>query len=233
MGGEIRDVDPVRDQFTLKVFGGQSIKILFDERTQVFRDGARIPLLNLRREDHASVETTLDGTKIFALRIHMLSQLPEGEYRGLVLSYNPQTGELTINVALSQKPITLRVPADTPMVRAGQEASSAQQPGPSNLAPGSLVDVKFKGGAGGHGVVTHVDILAIPGSAFVFSGSVSFLDVHAGRLVLVDPRDNQSYEVAFDPSQFPVSHELHEGSAVRVTTTFDGRRYMASEITIK
>lgn len=233
MGGEIRDVDPVRDQFTLKVFGGQSIKILFDERTQVFRDGTKIPLLNLRREDHASVETTLDGTKIFALRVHILSQLPEGEYRGLVLSYNPQTGELTINVALSQEPIRLHVPAGTPMVRVGQEASSAPRDGLFDFASGSLIDVKFKSDASGHGVATHVDILGVPGSAFIFSGDLSFLDVHSGRLAIVDPRDNQTYEVTFNPSQFPVSHELHEGLAVRVTTTFDGRRYVASEITIK
>jgi len=33
IGGEIRSVDPVRDQVTLKVFGGNdTMKVLFDER---------------------------------------------------------------------------------------------------------------------------------------------------------------------------------------------------------
>jgi hypothetical protein len=233
IGGEIRDVDPVRDQFTLKVFDGKSMKVLFDARTQVYRDGVRIPQLDLHANDHASVETTLDGTTIFALRIHMLSQMPEGECRGLVLSYNAQTSELMINVALSQEPITLRVPEGTPVVRVGQNAVSSQQSGSSDLAHGSLVDVKFRGGSGGRGVATHVDILATPGSAFVFSGNLSFLDLRTGRFVLVDPRDNQTYQIAFDPSRFPVSRELHEGSVVRVTTTFDGSRYVASEIKIE
>ena len=37
-----------------------AMKILFDERTQVYRDGVRIPLRDLRPEDHASVQTILE-----------------------------------------------------------------------------------------------------------------------------------------------------------------------------
>ena len=51
IGGAIHDVDPVRDQFMLKVFGGKSMKILFDERTQVYRDGKKTPLRDLRAND--------------------------------------------------------------------------------------------------------------------------------------------------------------------------------------
>src|ERR1039458_5077970 len=40
IGGAIRGVDRVRDQFTLNVFGGRTLKVLFDERTQIYRDGA-------------------------------------------------------------------------------------------------------------------------------------------------------------------------------------------------
>jgi hypothetical protein len=233
IGGQIRNVDPVRDQFTLKVFGGHSMKVLFDERTQVYRNGKRISLLDLHPEDHASVETTLDGTKIYALRIHMLSQLPEGESRARVLSYNQQTGELRINVALSQEPVTLRMPPGTPVVHVGQDAHSTQQSAPSDLVAGSVVDVKFTGGTGGHGVVTHVDVLATPGSIFVYSGKLSSLDLQAGRLVITDPRDNQTYPIVFDPSRFPVSRELRQGLAMKVTTRFDGTQYVASEITIE
>jgi hypothetical protein len=235
MGGSIRNVDPVRDQFTLHVFGGQSVKILFDNRTQIYRDGARIKVVDLHEDDHASVETTLDGTKIFALRIHILSQLPEGVYRGLVSSYDPQTGQLTVSVTSSQQSITLRVPPDTPVVRVGQEAPSAQQKGggPSDLSQGSLVDVKFSGGSGGHGVATHIDILATPGSTFVFRGKLSFLDLHSGRFTIVSAHDRKTYEIEFDPSQFPISREFHEGTSLKVTTLYDGSRYVASEITIE
>jgi hypothetical protein len=227
------DVDPVRDQFTLKVFGGQSMKILYDERTQVYRDGKKIPVIGLHAADHASVETTLDGTKIFALKIHILSQLPEGDCHGKVLSYNPQTGKLIVYAILTQAPITLRVPPGIQVLRIGQQASSTEKGGTSDLKSGSIVDLKFKPDNDGGGVVTHVDVLAIPGSIFVFNGNLSSLDSHAGRLVIVDPQDNQSYDVVYDPSLFSGSRDLHEGSHVRVTTHYDGLQYVASEITIR
>jgi hypothetical protein len=233
IGGEIRSVDPVRDQFTLNVFGGgPHLKILYDERTQAYRGGKRISVLQLHPEEHASIETMLDGTKIFALQIHVLTQLPEGECRGQVRSYNPQTGQLEINEGLSQEPITVRVPSNTPIARVGQSTFTAQQSGLSDLGRGTLVDVKFESSKG-HGVATRVDILATPGSAFVFSGNLSFLDANAGRLVIVDANDNQSYQVSFDPSRFPVSSKLHEGSRVKVTTSFDGSKYVASDIMIE
>jgi len=231
IGGRIRNVDPVRDQFILQVVGGQAITVLFDERTQLYRDGERISLLDLRTDDHGSVETVLDGTKIFAIRIHMLSQLPEGELQGLVLRYDQQTSEVTVNVSASQKPITFRIPAGTPMKRVGQAALVGKEGELSDLVPGSLVDLKFKGGSKGQGVVSHLDIVAVPGSTFIFSGDVSFLDLHAGRFAIVDPRDDKTYEISFEPSRFPISNQLHVGSALRVTTHFDGSRYLASEIT--
>lgn len=232
MGGNIRDVDLVRDEFTLKVFGGSSIKILFDERTQVFRDGHRFPVLGLQPENHASVETTLDGTKVFARRIHILSELPEGECRGRIISYSPRTGELAIEAALSQS-ITLRIVAGTTVTHSGQPVASSQQPGSPNFVVGSLVDVKFMAGSGSHGVATHIDIVASPGEAFVFRGKLATFDMHAGRIVIVDTRDNQSYDVAFDPSRFPMSRELHNGLAVKVITNFDGQRFVASKITVE
>lgn len=231
MGGQIRDVDPVRDQFMLKVFGGKPVTILFDERTQVYRDGAKISVLALNPDDQASVETTLDGTKIFALRIHMLSQLPEGECRGQVVSYDPKSEELKLNVTSSHEHLTFRMPAGVPVDGIGQQASLARAGGSPELARGSMVDVKFKGGRAGRGVITHVAMLAVPGSAFVFSGRLSVLDLNAGRLVVADPRYTQTSDITFDPSRFPISRELHEGSAVKVTTTFDGARYVATGIT--
>ncbi len=233
IGGEIRDVDPVRDEFTLKVFGGRSMKILYDERTQVFRDGARMPVLKLHSEDHASVETTLDGTKIFAIRIHMLSQLPEGQYEGQVVSYNRQTEEIILRAPASKTSITLRVPAGTPVMRLDRDPLSDQQPDPSNFAPGSMVDVTFNGGRNGLGVATEVDVLASPGSVVTFRGKLSFLDLESGRLVIVGAKGDESHEVVYDASRFPVSRMLHDGSEVKVTASFDGSRYVADSITVE
>src|SRR6266702_6104419 len=87
LGGQITNLDPVLDQFTLRVFGERPLKILFDGRTQVFRNGTRIPLRDLRTEEHASVQTALEGPNVFAISIHMLSDLPQSECRGSVLDY--------------------------------------------------------------------------------------------------------------------------------------------------
>jgi hypothetical protein len=230
MGGEIRGVDPVRDQFTLKVFGGQPVKVLYDERTQVYRDGTKVSELSLRPDDHASVETTLDGAAIFALRVHLLSDVPTGEARAQVVSYNPQTGELRMNATVSHEGLDVHVAAGTPIVRVGQIASSPG--GSSDLARGTLVDVQFKGGKGGHGEATRIDVIAMVGSGFVFRGDLSSLDVKTGRLAIADPNNGQTQEIVFDPARFPVSRELHEGSGVRVSARFDGTRYVASEIAV-
>jgi hypothetical protein len=224
-------VDRVRDQFTLNVFGGRTLKVLFDERTQVYRDGARSALRDLRTGDHVSVETVLDGTTVFARSIHLLSAVPEGECQGQVLNYNPGDRELTVRDALSRQPVKLQVPAGTAIVRQGQ-AASASLDGFSSLARGALISVKFQSDNKGHGVASKIVILAVPGAAFVFVGNVTFLDLRSGLLVLVDPRDDKRYEVSFDSARFPMSHELHEGADLTVTADFDGARYVASKIAI-
>jgi hypothetical protein len=231
MGGEIRDVDPIRDQFTLNVFGAKPVKILFDERTRLYQNGVSVPIRNLRPDDHASVETSLDGTRIFALRIHTLPQVPADRWRGRVSGFNPRTGKLTVTSELSHDPMTLQVPAGTPVASIGQDGSATKQQGPINLVTGSVVDVRFTAGKGGHGIATGIDVLAVPGSTFVFSGNLSSLDLHSGRLVVVDPRDNQSYPIAFEPALLPSVRTFHEGSTVKVTTSFDGTRYVANQIT--
>jgi hypothetical protein len=233
IGGEIRSIDAVRDQFTLKVFGGKPVKILFDERTQVYDNGKRIRVLDLQPAQHASVETLLDGTKIFALRIHTLSDLPEGETQGRVTSYNMQTGELTLNAAALKEPIVLHVPADVPVQSVGQHVAEGKPSTLSEITRGSLIDVGFKSGAKGHGVATHIDILATPGASFEFAGTLSSLDAHTGHLAIIDPQDDQTYQVVYNPAQLHISGDLHQGSRVRVDTTFDGTNYVASQITIE
>ncbi len=231
LGGQIRDVDPVLDQFTLGVVGQRPLKILFDERTQLFRNGKIISLRELRSEEHASVQTVLDGGNVYALSIHVLSQTPEGECQGHVLNYDPATGTLTVNANLSREPIRLMLRDDTPVVREGQAAFTSGAEGKSDLVNGSLVVVKFEANGKGQAVANHVTVLARPGSSFVFSGKLSSLDMHSGLLVLLDPRDDKSYQISFAPARIPGSDHLHTGDQVRVAASFDEGRYTATEIT--
>jgi hypothetical protein len=124
LGGEIRKVDPVRDELILEVFGQRSMKILFDERTEVYLDEKAISPSELSPANHASIQTVLDGTDVYALSIHMLSRLSEGEYQGRVVNYNPDTREVTVSAVLSSQPIRFLVPANTFVVRREIHASS-------------------------------------------------------------------------------------------------------------
>src|SRR3984885_11116214 len=122
LGGEISIIDRVRDELTLKVAGQHPVKILFDERTQAFIDGKRISLRQLGHADHASVQTLLDGTNVFAGSIHILSQAPQGEYQGRVLNYDSSSNQLPLNSTMFPEPVKILVPAGTPVLRVGQSS---------------------------------------------------------------------------------------------------------------
>lgn len=232
LGGAIGNVDPVLDQLTLNIFGEQPMKIQFDARTKVFRNGVRIPLRALGPADHASVQTALDGTHVFAESIHILTQAPQGETEGVVQSYDRRSGRLTISSALSPQPLRFVLPAGTPIVRTGQREFASAQSGVADLTNGSLVTVSFTPGADGRAVVRHVTVLAVPGSRFIFGGDISFLDLASGSLVIVDSRDGQSYRIYFSASRFPNVAKLHVGDNVTIDASFEGSRYVATSITI-
>jgi hypothetical protein len=229
-GGEIHAIDPVRDELTLKIYGQRPMKILFDERTELYLDGKRIPLHDLRPEDHASVETALDGSNIFAVSIHALSRSPEGDYQGRVQSYNPGTGELSILSSASREPLKLQVPNDAVFVREGQDKFTSVRSGPGDLRQGSLVQVEFESGKQGRGVAGKITVLAVPGAAFAFSGDIVELDLHSGLLVLVDPRDQKSYQISFGTASLRTGENLHMGERVSVRAEYDGTHYRASQI---
>ena len=230
IGGTISSVDPVSDALMLKVFGGKRLKVFFDERTQVYRDGAKTSLRDLHANDRASVETMLDGTAVFARSIHMLSQAPEGQCQGQVINYDAGTGQLTVNESLSHEPIKLRVPAGAAIVREGQSASASTAAGPADLTKGALITAQFRPENNGQGLVSRIAILAKPGEVLRFNGTVSFLDLRTNQFAVLDANDGQSYKISFDPGTTPAARDLHEGATVNVTAEFDGTRYLAQSI---
>ncbi len=232
LGGEIYRVDPVMDEFQLKVYGEKPMKIFFDERTEVYRDGKRIPLHDLGPATHASVQTMLDGTIVFAASIHILSTQPEGEYEGRVLSYDAGTGVLNLTTEPNRPAFRLVVSNRTTFKRVGQAVFSSAASGPADLAPGSLVQVEFDSNNRGQGVVTEVSVLAAPGASFVFSGTIAELNLAAGTLAVEDPRDNQSYQISFD-AHAEISQRLSIGEHVRIAADYDGEKYVATGITIE
>ena len=232
IGGEIQNVDPVRDQLRLKAFGQKPMTIVFDERTLVFLDGKKLPLHDLRSDTNASIQTVLDGTEVFALSIHLRSRAPDGEFQGQVLSYNPESNELIVSAAASRDQVKFLVPLTTPIIRVGQGDLSSVHSGSWDLVKGTLISLTFESNGNKRGVASRISVLAVPGSIFVFGGSLSSVDMHSGVLVLADPRDQKSYQIFFDASKIPTSQTLREGDEVRVTETFDGSRYVAGAIAV-
>jgi hypothetical protein len=229
IGGTVTNLDRVRDEMTLRVFGSkQKMKVLFDPRTRIFRDGVPVALQDLRNEDHVSVETRLDGTAVFAQRIEIFAHSTLGQCSGQVLSYDSGKGEVMIHDPLTPEPVKLQLTSAT-------SVSGADKGPPysiSDLKKGALVTAQFAPEANGKRIARQLVIQALPGTAFTFSGSVTYLDVHAGVLVLTDPRDKKTYEISFGQNRFSIGREVHEGSDVTVAAVFDGSRYNATDITL-
>jgi hypothetical protein len=177
------------------------------------------------------VQTVLDGTDVFAVSIHILAQLPEGEFQGQVQSYDPRSGALTVGTVLSRSSVLLQVPMNTPIVREGESEFTSVESGPGDLVKGALVSVTFEVDKSGRDVASHIAVMATPGARFVFSGNLSSLDTHAGVLVVVDEIDQKSHQIYFESKHFPISRGLHPGEDVSVDASFDGKRYVATAIT--
>jgi hypothetical protein len=229
-GGAITNLDPVRDRLTLRLPNQHPMAIFFDERTAVYRDGKRIRLSDLGDARNASVETTLDGSRLFALSIHLLSNADQNELQGRVVAFNPTTGDLQITSDNMSAPFTFRVDRDAQLVREGQAQSATAAPGTGALAPGTLVSLHFVSSGQQRPEVSRIRVLALPGMTVIFKGTVSSLDEHLGRMVLIDARNGNSYPLSFNSSILPSAQTIHLGDKLSVTADYDGTRYVARDI---
>ena len=227
IGGTIEKLDRVRDQLTVRPFGGGGrMKILFDARTRVYRDGQVTSPTDLKKGDRVYVDTILNGTTVFARNIRFNTSAAQGDSQGSVISYNAGRGELLVRDALSPQPLRVRLNSNTRILQ-GERAVSASQ-----LEPGTLVDVKFDSENNGRDVAREISVLALPGAAFTFAGEVVAVNLRSGLLVLNSATDHKTYEINFDPSKFAVDDNLRQGADVSVRTRFDGTHYTAQNVTI-
>jgi len=231
MGGVLQKVDLVRDQFQLHVYDGQKVKILFDDRTQATRDGKKISALELKPNDRVSVETTLDGTAIFALRVHVVTKLPEREVSGQIVAYDAEKHQVTISETRSSNQLILNVPPGTPVTLEGQNGSSNKPMAGFNYGPGSIVDAKFKSDKDGQGSLVSVSVYATVGTTLTFRGHISSIDMHTGKLVMIDPETDQIHTISFDPAAFPKTGDLHKGARVKAVVLFTGSAFMLTQLT--
>jgi len=225
MGGVIERLDRIRDQITLRPFGGGNIKILFDPRTHVYRDGVSGTSSDLREGEHAHLDTILDDNSIFATSIRVKTTLNLGETRGVVLRYRSDQGELIVRDAISPAPVRVRLSSSTQLVQGDRSVAS------SVLVPGTLIAVKFNNEGNGRDAARKISILALPGTQYAFAGQVEYLDLRTRLVVLQSATDKKIYEIYLGPSVTP-DDNLRIGAMVEATTSFDGSRYVAHDLAI-
>jgi hypothetical protein len=224
VGGTVERLDRVQDRVTLQVFGGGKMKIVFDPRTRIYRDGVPASAADLRRGDRIYVDTILDGDTVFARNIHLKSATSTGESQGVIVSY--RRDELTMRDQLSPNAVKVRLSPSTRIIK-GDKAGSA-----SELVPGTLIAVKFGTQQDGRDLAQEVSVLAVPGSSFTFAGEVINLDLRTGLLVLTSSTDRKTYEIYLEQATGTVDDNLRQGAQVSVVARFDGDRYVARSVTV-
>jgi len=225
IGGTIDQLDRVRDQFVVQVFGGGKMKISYDPRTHIYQNGAAATASDLRKGDRVYVDTILDGSAVFARNIRVKTGAAAGAGQGVVLSYRSDKGELLLRDLLSPEPLKIRITSETHLVHDGHPASVAE------LGQGTLVAVQFGAEKDGHPFARELSVLAAPGSNFTFGGQVAALDLSVGLMVLNSSTDHKTYEIYLDPS-IPLNDNLRPGSNVTAVVNYDGSRYVARGVTV-
>jgi hypothetical protein len=225
VGGKIEKIDPVRDRITVAPFGDNGkMKISFDERTHIYRDGTETTQANLHKGDRVYVDTMLDGPRVFAKNIRVITQLLPADATGQVLSYDQRTKTMTLQDQISARRVSLSIGPQTVVSKENHVAGSD-----ADLRQGCLVAVKFAPGTGRRGTAQQINILATPGTMVNFAGKVTHLDLRKGLIAVENDTDHQTYDIALDPG-YKLKDGITVGSQVRVTATFTGNGYKAEAI---
>jgi len=224
-GGMIQSVDHGRDRLVLQVFQGHRVPLLFDERTQVFRDGKAVSLDDVQAGQRAYVDSTLDGTDVFARSIRLEPAATTGQSSGQVVEYRVDSGELVLRDAITPTTVKMRLGSGVKINRGDQVTKS------SELTAGTLVSVAFAPSSK-EPVVSQITILASPGESYTFSGQVAAVDVTRGLLVLEDDARHKSYDLYFDPTARQLGAQLKLGANVTAKTRFDGKQYRVDAVMV-
>jgi hypothetical protein len=226
VGGTLEKLDRVRDRLTVRVFGGGRTTVLIDPRTRVFRGTKQVTIADLREGQRIYLDTILDGSTVFAKNIRLDAATALGESRGVIVKYQADQGEFSIQDGIAPFPVRVRLSSSTQFVQGDRTVPA------SLLVSGALVDVTFTPQGNGHDTAQKVSILALPGTRYVFSGQVVHIDLRTGLLVLNSSTDHKTYEIYLDPSS-PPDDNLQPGSTVTAVTSFQNSRYVARNVTVQ
>jgi len=229
IGGIATSVDHVRNRLTIQPFGrGAKVKVVVDERSHIYRNGAPTTILGVHKGDRVYVDTLLDpaNDRILAKNLRVVTDTGLAEVRGQVIATNPGRGTVTVRDQLSAKPVTFAIGSVTSYNSTKGTASAG------DVQPGALVDVQFSPRRSEQDMARMITVVAKPGDDYIFSGVVSHLDMRTDSMFIDNKSDDQSYEVHFAPADVADLQQLKVGSEVTARAIFDGKQYKASNITI-
>jgi hypothetical protein len=223
VGGTLEKLDRVRDQVTVRVFGGGQMSVLFDPRTHVYRGQKEVTITDLKQGERVYVDTILDGNKVFARNIRLRPEAAAGQSQGTVLKY--KSDEVILRDGLSPSAVKIRISPSTKFLRDGRTVSA------STVVPGSLISVDFDSRGKGNDVARQISILALPGTRYTFVGQVVHLDLRTGLLVLNSSIDHKTYEIHLSPQSTP-DDNLQAGANVTITANFENSQYVARSVAV-
>jgi hypothetical protein len=227
VGGTVAKIDPIRNRMVVEPFGGgDKLKLIFDERTRIFRDGTETTQMGIHKGDRVYVDSMLDGARVFARNIRVQSQAGPADASGQIESVNINSGVMTLRDQLSAEPVNFRVDSGTVAKQDGKQIGLAE------VKSGSLVTLKFAPGGRARGVVKEISILAVPGTTFTFAGKVTFLDLRSKALAVENFSDGKTYDISFDPPAVEGRDNLVVGAQVTIVATFTGSGYIAKSLTV-
>lgn len=227
IGGTAEKVDRIRSRVVVEPFGSKKrMPIYLDERTHIYRNGVETTIEHIKKGDRVYFDTMLDGPRVFAKNVRVVSETGAAEVRGQITAYDPRRGTIELQDALSSRPVVFRLNNQTRI--AGRQGSAST----ADLGRGALVDVHFAPDRANRGLATEITILARPGASYTFAGRITNLNLRDGIVSVENTTDGKVYDIEVAPRGKNERAALHVGNTVNITATFDGENYRANNVTV-
>jgi hypothetical protein len=222
IGGTVVRLDEIMNRMVVQPFGGkQKMNVAFDTRTHFYQDGKPITEREIKQGQRIYLDTMLNGSKVFAKTIWIQTAVESGVGQGQIIDFDEGQQVLTVRDELSSRPLKMRLSSGT-VIRKGEQPASR-----IDLVQGALVALTF----GPQLEVQQVTVLATPGTAFTFSGRVTYVDMSRKMIAIDNRSDRQKYDVSVNAIPQSVLRQVREGSEVSLSAVFDGNQYDARSLT--
>ena len=222
IGGTVVRLDEIMNRMVVQPFGAkQKMNVAFDTRTHFYQDGKPITEREIKQGQRIYLDTMLNGSKVFAKTIWIQTAVESGVGQGQIIDFDDGKQVLTVRDELSSQPLKMRLSSGV-VIRKGEQPASK-----SDLVQGALVSLTF----GPQREVQQVTVLATPGTAFTFSGRVTYVDMSRKMIAIDNRSDRQKYDVSVNAIPQSVLRQVREGSEISLSAVFDGNQYDARSLT--